>query len=79
MSKQVDAPSLVVPESLIDIRTRRSIGPEADVADKTLSRALLGFPVQPSSFRRIREAMAKRGLAHLLPQQPLIPPARGRP
>ena len=69
-TKPSRAAQLQVPESVIDLRTRRFIAAEADVSDPTFKRALLGEKVQRSSLRRIREALAARGLLDVLPPQP---------
>ena len=70
MHKTPAAPPNRVPESILDYRDRRFIAAEAEVADLTLKRAFAGQPVRPSSLRRIRAALAARGLLDVLPPQP---------
>jgi len=67
MRRQLATPPLPIPESRISIRDRRLVAAEADVADMTMRRALRGLRVQPSSLRRIRAALAARGLLAALP------------
>jgi len=57
-----------IPE--LDSLIRRFLAAEADVADMTLKRALAGRLVRPASLRRIRAALAGRGLLAALPPNP---------
>lgn len=57
----------------------RALAVAAMVDPRTVRRALAGARVQPMALDRIRAALDARGLAHLLPDDGVTPPAGGRP
>jgi hypothetical protein len=56
-----------VPEAVFDYVEQQRIALDAEVALRTLQRALRGENVRPSSLHRIRRALAARGLIDVLP------------
>jgi len=67
-----------VPEVDLDLYDLQRLALDCEVDFRTLKRALSGQPVKPRSLRRIRSALAERGLLGLLPPQapPALPSTR---
>ena len=53
---------------MLDYPTRRAIASAAQVAEKTLSRALAGQRIRPTGHARIRAELVRRGLIAALPK-----------
>jgi len=52
----------------LDPHVIRKIAAEAEVVEATVSRICEGLPVRPLSAHRVREALTRLGLLHLIPE-----------